>query len=56
MIITCCKGCERRHIGCHSECEDYKSQKKAFERQKEKRTLTIALETRLNGVMDKRKK
>lgn len=24
--IDCCKGCERRHQGCHSTCEDYKKQ------------------------------
>lgn len=22
--MTPCKGCEKRHVGCHSECEDYK--------------------------------
>lgn len=23
-----CKGCERRTLGCHSACEDYKKQRK----------------------------
>lgn len=23
-----CKGCERRTLGCHSTCEDYKKQRK----------------------------
>lgn len=22
-----CKNCEKRYVGCHSECEDYKSWK-----------------------------
>ena len=26
--IRCCKGCTERHMGCHSECEKYKAEKK----------------------------
>ena len=22
-IVAPCKDCERRHVGCHSECDDY---------------------------------
>lgn len=22
-----CKGCQKRHIGCHSKCEDYQKEK-----------------------------
>lgn len=21
--MTCCKGCDKRHPGCHGHCEDY---------------------------------
>ena len=24
-MIAPCKGCEKRHFKCHSECEDYKA-------------------------------
>lgn len=26
--ITCCFDCKDRHVGCHSECETYKKQRK----------------------------
>jgi len=29
-----CKGCERRLIGCHALCADYKDWKKEHDRQK----------------------
>lgn len=29
--ISCCKGCERRHQGCHSTCEDYKRESAELE-------------------------
>ena len=22
-MIKCCKGCKKRHLACHSTCEDY---------------------------------
>lgn len=22
-MIKCCKDCKKRHLGCHSTCEDY---------------------------------
>lgn len=31
----CCKGCEKRFVGCHSTCEDYKEAKKDYENQKQ---------------------
>lgn len=27
--INVCKNCEKRHSGCHSDCEDYHREKKA---------------------------
>lgn len=29
--ITCCHNCEKRHATCHSTCEAYISQKKAYD-------------------------
>ena len=26
-MIMPCKDCAKRHVGCHSECEDYKNAK-----------------------------
>lgn len=31
-----CKGCTKRHIGCHSNCEDYAEQRRLIEERKEK--------------------
>ena len=31
-----CKGCTKRHIGCHSECEDYAEQRRIIEERKKK--------------------
>ena len=36
-MITCCKDCTERHLGCHSKCEKYINQKKEAEKIKEKR-------------------
>lgn len=30
-----CKGCDKRHIGCHAECEDYKALRREIEAKKE---------------------
>lgn len=36
--ITCCHKCEKRHILCHSTCEEYLAERKALdEYNKEKR-------------------
>lgn len=38
-----CRYCERRHIGCHSECKDYKAFKERLdEANKVKRTEAAA--------------
>lgn len=28
---NCCFGCEKRYVGCHAECEDYKAWKEEHE-------------------------
>ena len=30
-----CKGCTKRHPGCHSECESYLAEKKRLQAQKD---------------------
>ena len=37
MAITCCKNCvpPKRHLGCHSTCEQYLREKAEYEKQKE---------------------
>lgn len=34
--INCCYKCEKRHIGCHSTCEDYLRERKALDEYNEK--------------------
>lgn len=29
--IKCCKDCTKRHVGCHSECQDYITEKRMLE-------------------------
>ena len=31
-----CKDCTKRHVGCHSNCEDYAEQRRQIEETKEK--------------------
>lgn len=34
---TPCKGCEKRYVGCHAKCEDYKAYRVPFDEMQEKR-------------------
>ena len=36
MAKNSCKGCDRRHVNCHSTCEDYKLFRKAKDEENEK--------------------
>lgn len=33
--INCCYGCEKRYLGCHAECEEYKKQREELTRIRE---------------------
>lgn len=33
--ITCCKNCDKRFVGCHSQCKEYNEQKKELSIAKE---------------------
>jgi hypothetical protein len=32
-MITVCKDCPKRHPGCHGECEWYKAERKALDKE-----------------------
>lgn len=34
-MISCCKDCQRRHLGCHGHCEEYLQSKKIHNEQQE---------------------
>ena len=36
MAKSSCKGCDKRHVNCHSTCEDYKSFRTAKDEENEK--------------------
>lgn len=36
-----CYGCEKRQLGCHSKCEDYKKYKKYLEKIRAKERLGV---------------
>ena len=33
-MIYCCKGCQKRYVGCHSQCKEYIEQHEEHLRQK----------------------
>ena len=33
----CCFHCERRHLGCHADCETYAAAKAAIEQEKQRK-------------------
>ena len=45
-----CKDCVRRHLGCHSECEDYRKMKEEREEMRKK----IRTDNDFKGVLYKR--
>lgn len=56
-MITCCKDCvaPKRHIGCHSTCKDYISEKAADAERKAKEETARKLDrARTEIVMDRR--
>ena len=36
MAKSSCKGCDHRHMNCHSTCEDYKSFRKSKDEENER--------------------
>lgn len=43
-----CKGCEERHVGCHSTCEIYKKNREKLDKEKEARIQA----QKANDVLD----
>lgn len=41
--MSCCKGCEKRSIGCHSSCEDYIDYREELEQIKQIRNSRNAI-------------
>ena len=36
-MITVCKDCPKRHPGCHGDCEGYKAERKALDKENARR-------------------
>lgn len=53
--FICCKGCERRFVGCHSDCKDYLDAKKKYDKEKEIRTKAKNCEKDVANVRIKRR-
>lgn len=51
---TVCRGCTRRFVGCHAECEDYKAFAKSREEVREKKRTIGA--THYKFAFDDKKK
>ncbi len=41
-MITVCKDCPKRHPGCHGDCEWYKTERKALDKENTRRRNEIA--------------
>ena len=57
MNLSPCKDCEKRYVGCHSECEQYKEFRVArdeFKKEKEQRNImTYYVEGRITQLSKK---
>lgn len=52
-----CRGCEKRHLNCHSSCEEYKEFKAGFEvAAKERNANSFIYEYVMNRVVKARKR
>ena len=49
MIITPCKDCMERYIGCHSSCEKYIEWRKEFDEQKKEILKVRIVENEANA-------
>lgn len=47
-MIKSCKDCQERHIGCHSECEKYISERAEYDREKSERYSVWCRENEAN--------
>lgn len=57
--ISCCKDCEDRYLGCHSECDKYKKQIEEWNKAKEefkKKKTSIICKSDFNNYVGKRTK
>ena len=41
MRIKCCKDCNKRYIGCHSECNNYKKEREQLDKENKERRKSI---------------
>ena len=58
-IISCCKGCADRNVGCHSVCERYKQQTEEWNKAKEeyrKNKTNVIYISDFNSYVGKRTK
>lgn len=48
VVKSSCKGCDKRHVNCHSTCEDYKAFRKARDEQNEEIRKKKSVEAHLD--------
>ena len=49
--IDCCLNCPKRHVGCHSECEAYKTQRAEYDATMAEKRKKYDISVGLNGFM-----
>lgn len=42
--FTCCKNCDKRYLGCHDRCEEYRTQKAQKEQIASERRKQVELD------------
>lgn len=52
----CCKGCEKRYVGCHSTCEEYKEYRKGKDEEKQAKYNSREVEVYLARKTIKKRK
>lgn len=55
MNCTCCKGCEKRKVNCHSWCEEYQAWNKQHQAEREELERTRSFTRVLDGIRIDRK-
>ena len=56
MKKCCCKGCENRVVGCHSNCEEYRKYKNVVDAEKEEERKQKEIDGILNCYNKEKKK
>lgn len=50
-----CQGCDKRYVGCHAKCEDYKKFREGIDKKREAKVSISEYDNEFLGYMKSRK-